>query len=86
MTPVILERLEPLITMSLKTFRNRGKKEKEQVLKMMICLMNHKLALSDADPTECLMKYTVATFESPQQCDYPELFDTVSQHNVCKIY
>uniref|UniRef100_A0A8R1HZ58 Uncharacterized protein n=1 Tax=Caenorhabditis japonica TaxID=281687 RepID=A0A8R1HZ58_CAEJA len=77
MTPLILEKLEPLITQSLKVFRYRGKEEKEQVLQMMICLMNHKLKLSDADPTECLMNFTVESFEKPDECAHPELFETL---------
>lgn len=73
----ILEQLEPLITQSLKCFRYRGKNEKKQVLQIMICLMNHKLKLSDADPTECLMKFAVSTFARPEECAHSELFDTV---------
>ncbi|CAI2357753.1 unnamed protein product [Caenorhabditis sp. 36 PRJEB53466] len=77
MTFEILTQLEPLITQSLKTFRYRGKREKEQVLQIMICLMNHKLKLSDADPTQCLMKFAVQTFGKPEECAHPELFDTL---------
>ncbi|CAL4420481.1 HunTingTin gene family member [Caenorhabditis elegans] len=73
----ILEQLEPLITQSLKCFRYRGKNEKKQVLQIMICLMNHKLKLSDADPTECLMKFAVSTFARPEECAHSELFDTL---------
>ncbi|EGT59391.1 hypothetical protein CAEBREN_02719 [Caenorhabditis brenneri] len=77
MTASILEQLEPLITQGLKCFRYRRLLEKEQVLQLMICLMNHKLKLSDADPTQCLMKFTNETFAKPEECAHPELFDTL---------
>ncbi|KAF1747031.1 hypothetical protein GCK72_023489 [Caenorhabditis remanei] len=77
MTATIMEQLEPLITRSLKCFRFRGRFEKEQVLQIMICLMNHKLKLSDADPTECLMKLTISAFARPEECAHPELYETM---------
>ncbi|ULT80404.1 hypothetical protein L3Y34_010757 [Caenorhabditis briggsae] len=77
MTEEIMEQLEPLITQSLKCFRFRGNPEKEQVLQIMICLMNHKLKLSDADPTDCLMKLAVSTFARPEECIDPQLFETL---------
>uniref|UniRef100_A0A1I7U0H7 Protein EFR3 n=1 Tax=Caenorhabditis tropicalis TaxID=1561998 RepID=A0A1I7U0H7_9PELO len=77
MTSEILGQLEPLITQGLKCFRYRGLAEKEQVLQIMICLINHQLKLTDADPTQCLMKYTNEAFGQLEACPHPELFDTL---------